>query len=259
MEPWTIKTQAKYLKEYGYPVAASRILLEWESLPELQEAKSGGCPQLDISLLGHEEKDGHTLYQVRCNLTLPNSSCLDWCVQHRLKHIREELYEKVYQSLSPSGSYMELFNDSPFALRGGLPGTTARLNGWLSTLADCTNHGSCEPALVCCLLRFLQAPDPPRVIVASSSAAAGQFSSAFDCAKATVKQQLEQARQQATEAASAAAMGFAKQHPQAAKTAMGYVGSNPEAGKAALGFMAKNPGMAVQALKHGAKGAARAF
>merc|ERR1712232_685183 len=52
------------------------------------------------------------------------------------------------------------FGEAPFARHGGLPGTTARLDEWLTVLAASANTGKMDVALLSYIMKFLQAPVP---------------------------------------------------------------------------------------------------
>jgi len=107
---------------------------------------------------GHIEVKGRTFYLVRCVLRIPDRSPLEWDAPRRLLDLREQLHGPVKDSLDKV--YKWHFGGAPFAPRGGLPGTTSRLQCWLCALADCINKNQAPPKLVALVLNFLQAPDP---------------------------------------------------------------------------------------------------
>merc|ERR1712048_334037 len=160
--------------------------------------------------------------------------------------------------------YEQHFNGAPFAHKGGLPGTTARLRRWLSTLAKCINSGICPPSVVGLTLGFLNTPEPPSVTGNAKQAAtavADRFRGAVGKVKETIQQRAENTQTQAAETLSATAMSFAKQNPKVAQAAsgaaMGYAKQNPDAaktaahlgGKATFDLMRQNPKAAMNLVK----------
>jgi len=136
-----------------------------------QQQKQGGqddfagCsahPELCLQVTGHAEAFGHTWYHVRCSLGCPWSGAnLQWQAKWRLVHLRKFLHGPVKSSLGPT--YERFFARAPFARKGGLPGTTFRLDAWCKALARCINLRACPPGLVWLTLSFLQVPDSPTV------------------------------------------------------------------------------------------------
>jgi hypothetical protein len=59
-----------------------------------------------------------------------------------------------------AGDYTRHFAATPFAHKGGMPGTTARLDAWFQALAVCINWGSASPSLVATVLHYTEAPEP---------------------------------------------------------------------------------------------------
>mmetsp|Transcript_35734 Transcript_35734/g.99899 ORF Transcript_35734/g.99899 Transcript_35734/m.99899 type:complete len:165 (+) Transcript_35734:1-495(+) len=126
--------------------------------------------------MGHEEVRGHTMYSLSCALRPPRppgegpsrpgapdpSSERLWRVHRRLEQLRDDLHDYVKSELGEA--YGRLFAATPFASRGGLPGTTAKLNAWVGTLAAVVNGGPevgaapVAPTLVAFVLSFLDAP-----------------------------------------------------------------------------------------------------
>jgi len=152
----------RYLARYGYAALNDvhwRVLqLKFAGgavLPEL------GGPRLQLAVLGHMERGGHTWYTVNCALVAPGMlKCrLRWRVLRRLTHLREGLHSPVKTWLGQA-VYDRHFGGSLFAMRGGPRGTTARLNGWCAVLAEVVNEGVCKPGMVAFILRFLGAPGP---------------------------------------------------------------------------------------------------
>eukprot|EP00930_Biecheleria_cincta_P027759 TRINITY_DN19431_c0_g1_i1.p1 TRINITY_DN19431_c0_g1~~TRINITY_DN19431_c0_g1_i1.p1 ORF type:complete len:579 (-),score=98.26 TRINITY_DN19431_c0_g1_i1:112-1848(-) len=136
-----------YLAPYGYCAASPE---EWVS--SSQENKA----QLDLSVAGHSEQGGHTVYHVQCRLEADGLVSLHWVTQRRLGHIRDSLHDVVKNEMGKS--YADAFANAPFAMRGGFGGTTQRLQKWFQSLAVCVSKGLAPPALVAQLLLFLDAP-----------------------------------------------------------------------------------------------------
>lgn len=268
MDAWTEQQQLDFLKKYGY---AAVDLSSWaHAASHASSELSSTWPQLHVNVEGHQEKDGHTWYLLECKLDLPSNRTMPWLIEHRLRHLREHLYQPTCQALeSETAEGAVRLRKAPFALRGGLPGTSNRLRGWLAELAECINTGHCQPSLVSLALRFLSPPEPPRLSTEAAGyakSAASRFYGAVGAAKSKVQQQFDETRQQINEQVTGAAVGFAKQNPKAATammgSAMGCASANPgvaQGGKTALGFMAKNPKLAMGALSTSVKTAAKLF
>merc|ERR1712232_225134 len=73
--------------------------------------------------------------------------------------LRESLHDPVKQSLGLA-KYRSHFLGASFARRGGLPGTTSRLQGWFTALTACLNSGVCSPSDTAFVLQFLDTPLP---------------------------------------------------------------------------------------------------
>ncbi|CAE7906503.1 unnamed protein product, partial [Symbiodinium necroappetens] len=143
---------AGFLEGYGYEARAD--LDVWAQRPG-----SATAPVMAFEVAGHEERGGHTWYQMKCSLMAPRSvPALRWKVERRLSSLREELHDRIKDGLG--SSYATYFGKTPFALKGGLPGTTARLNLWFGSLAEVVNRGDAQPSVVALLLLFLEAPEP---------------------------------------------------------------------------------------------------
>lgn len=257
-----------HLRGYGYRLADAT---SWQPQPQ---SADGGTEQsvgavLELAVTGHEELEGHTWYVLKCSLGAPGARRLQWSVKRRLAQLREGLHDPVKFALG--NAYGQQLGAVPFAHKGGLPGTTARLRGWLGALAAAINVGGCPPSLVWLALHFLEVPAPPCIsgdLKASASAAADRFRGAVSAAKGAVKQRVDQAHTQAAERASASAVDFAKAHPKVAQavsgSALGYAKDNPQAAQAAGQFGAKtafscirqNPKAAMSVLKVSARAAA---
>eukprot|EP00929_Paragymnodinium_shiwhaense_P087138 TRINITY_DN47420_c0_g1_i2.p1 TRINITY_DN47420_c0_g1~~TRINITY_DN47420_c0_g1_i2.p1 ORF type:complete len:300 (+),score=95.99 TRINITY_DN47420_c0_g1_i2:103-1002(+) len=286
-----------YLRKYGFqPVDAA----SWEDTAgqKLQQqdvteedcsqdaagaspsASSTGWPLLQIQVTGHEEKEKHTWYSLQCCLQLPmGDRKLEWLVSRRLSQMREELHDPVKLQMLPD-LYSQHFGKTPFAHRGGLPGTTARLKSWFNALGDCiSTTRDCTPSTVGLTLRFLDPPPPPS-LTGSARAAVGsvadKMKSKMDFMKTRmhekaegVKASVKETQESMAETATATAVNFSKKHPEMAKKGMamgaGYAQSNPTAAAQAtkmmgghgLSFAAKNPKMAMQFAKITAKTVAK--
>lgn len=133
-------------------------------------AGSSRHPELCLQVTRHDEAFGHTWYHVRCSLGCPWSGTrLQWQAKWRLVHLRKFLHGPVKSVLGPA--YGRFFARAPFARKGGLPGTTFRLDAWCKALARCINLRACPPGLVWLTLSFLQVPDPPNLSWARGAAA----------------------------------------------------------------------------------------
>lgn len=152
-------TVPPYLERYGYSATSAE---NWQMPPTAESAAEvaaeRGWPQLTIQVSGHSEVDGHTWYTIGCSLTLSGAGRMNWSVLRRLSQLREALHSEVKVMLGRD--YEKHFTDAPFAKKGGLPGTTARLNTWCGALATCINTGSAPPTVVANSLRFFEAPVP---------------------------------------------------------------------------------------------------
>lgn len=115
-------------------------------------------PSLNVEVDGHEEFDGHTWYSVSCKLRDASESETTWKSRRRLSSLREDLHDRVKDHLGTD--YAEHFAKTPFAVKGGLPGTTARLGAWFHTLAELVNRGKTSPSVVALLLQYLETPMP---------------------------------------------------------------------------------------------------
>lgn len=136
------------LEPYRYRARSSS---EWESIDhELQ---------LTIQVRDHMETKGHTLYQVQCTLssvrdvTVPSFT---WACQRRLDHIRKGLHDVAKEHMG--SFYAGCFKGAPFAHRGGIAGTTKRLDVWCARFARCVNSGAAPPFVVAQALKLLHAP-----------------------------------------------------------------------------------------------------
>ncbi|CAJ1426377.1 unnamed protein product [Effrenium voratum] len=130
---------------------------------------TGKTPTVAFEVSGHEERAGHTWYQLNCFLTLTGApSSLSWKTEKRLSSLREEMHDRVKEALGQN--YASHFAKTPFAMKGGLPGTTARLNAWFGALGSVMNKGEAPPSLVAVILQFLEVPELPEPEEASTEA-----------------------------------------------------------------------------------------
>eukprot|EP00931_Biecheleriopsis_adriatica_P111213 TRINITY_DN85577_c0_g1_i1.p1 TRINITY_DN85577_c0_g1~~TRINITY_DN85577_c0_g1_i1.p1 ORF type:complete len:285 (+),score=51.02 TRINITY_DN85577_c0_g1_i1:25-855(+) len=122
------------------------------------------APELRISMAGHEEVLGHTMYAISCSLRRPPKEegeaarIAEWSCQKRLCDLREELHCRIKAEMG--SAYAAYFESTPFARHGGVPGTTDRLRSWFGTLAACVNSSQLTGDSLAFLLRFLKAPVP---------------------------------------------------------------------------------------------------
>lgn len=145
------QTDKPYLEKYLY---APLDGFHWHIPPG---PRSSG-PQLYVYVHGHSEVGRHTFYQLHCVLLLCGRIILEWVVPRRLLSLRESLHDPLKKTLG--NAYVQLFAGAPFARRGGLPGTTQRLQVWFRALAESMNSGRCSPSVVAFVLQFLDTPPP---------------------------------------------------------------------------------------------------
>jgi len=164
---------ADALVEYGYRVSENAA--SWQDLPSAGTSLADFCaaarqrPRLRIVVDSHEEREGHTWYLVSCRLDPPSGLRAEWMASKRLQHIRDGLHAPCKELIGAT-AYTKCFGAAPFAAKGGLPGTTARLREWFIALADAINSGACPPRMAHMALTFLEAP-PPRASLDAASAA----------------------------------------------------------------------------------------
>lgn len=148
--PLPVVDVVPYLKRFGF-VAVS---------PEAWDEHAR--PQISLGAIdGHTEKGiarTHTWYALVCKLSITMlSETWDWVVERRLAHLRAMLHDPVKRDLGKA--YAQHFGKVHFARRTGPPGTTARLEEWLTILAKLINHGELSPVRVAAILRFLETPE----------------------------------------------------------------------------------------------------
>mmetsp|Transcript_36098 Transcript_36098/g.90827 ORF Transcript_36098/g.90827 Transcript_36098/m.90827 type:complete len:231 (+) Transcript_36098:103-795(+) len=209
-------TLPPFLANYGYTAESSS---SWKEIPgngssAAASERSIGHPKLDIRVQGHEEAEGHTLYSVECSLSGPKVRQLDWSVKRRLRYFREGLHDPVKEHLGV-GPYEQHFAGAPFAKKGGLPGTTSRLDTWCIALATCINARGCSPSMVAMVLHFFEVPEP-RSAAETAKSAASSVADRFRNAAQSFANQVQQAPQQMQRSAEQAALGFAARNPNVA-------------------------------------------
>lgn len=156
-KPLSPTLMASFLEARGFPTIGPG---SWR-LVDLQEWQSQ-MPHLFCSVVSHEEAGAHTWYSLQCQLKIPNcTEGLSWLAPRRLVHMRE-FHDRLKVELGTE-AYLQVFVDEAgqrihFANRGGLVGTTARLNAWFCALVAAINAGHATPSLVAMLLHFLRAP-----------------------------------------------------------------------------------------------------
>mmetsp|Transcript_3737 Transcript_3737/g.9674 ORF Transcript_3737/g.9674 Transcript_3737/m.9674 type:complete len:224 (-) Transcript_3737:177-848(-) len=149
---WCMESMEKpYLEKYTYSPADG---VHWQVPP----GPKGSGPELQFTVVGHEGLEGHTFYLVECSMRC-GYFWVRWHAPRRLVHLREGLHGPLKKALGRA-RYAQRFAGSRFASRGGFPGTTARLRGWLEALSVCINTGGCSPSQVAFILRFLDPPEP---------------------------------------------------------------------------------------------------
>lgn len=144
---------APYLQAYGFAAVDFKT---WRVSPGSSSSSDAPSPVVQVHVDGHKEVDGHTLYSLTCSL-VGGSINAKWKEQRRLQQLRDDLHDAVKVELGDL--YSQHFGSTPFAHKGGLIGTTARLHGWFRTLARCINTGRTPPSIAALVLSFLDAPE----------------------------------------------------------------------------------------------------
>lgn len=134
----------------------------------LERLTEGAQPQLTVEVTGHREALGHTWYGLQCQLRAGEGLVASWTVQRRLVHLRSGLRDPLQELTGVD--YEVLFREAPFALRGGLQGTTARLRDWFLALGRGVNSGVVPPRAVALLLIFSGAPAERQSVKALAAA-----------------------------------------------------------------------------------------
>jgi hypothetical protein len=135
------------LEPYRYQARSSS---EWQTVQH--ELK------ITIQVRDHVEVKGRTTYQVQCTLSSEDETVpvMTWGCQRRLQHLRKGLHDVAKQQMG--SFYAGCFKGAPFAHRGGILGTTRRLDAWCARLARCINSGAVPPLVVAQTLKLLDAP-----------------------------------------------------------------------------------------------------
>jgi len=155
-EPLAPVAVPAFLQAFGYVTQDGAT---WCTRPNAAAGKAvPASPTLRMEVDGHAEIDGHTWYSMSCELQDAVHAQTSWKTHRRLASLREDLHDWVKDHLGKD--YAEHFMKTPFAVKGGLPGTTARLTAWLHTLAELVNLGKASPTVVALLLQYLEAPMP---------------------------------------------------------------------------------------------------
>eukprot|EP00931_Biecheleriopsis_adriatica_P002321 TRINITY_DN10307_c0_g1_i3.p1 TRINITY_DN10307_c0_g1~~TRINITY_DN10307_c0_g1_i3.p1 ORF type:complete len:299 (+),score=66.22 TRINITY_DN10307_c0_g1_i3:37-897(+) len=146
-------------------------------------------PILTLTVEGHAEVGGHTMYNISCEIHCPPQNekhsvhqaprDIVWTHQARLADLREHLHDPVKGVMAER--YKDFFGNTPFAAHGGVPGTTGRLNAWMATLASVLNKRSLSSRHKCQILRFLKAPVPE----SSDQELLDEFGKCEECSKHT--------------------------------------------------------------------------
>jgi len=118
-------------------------------------------PRLEVEVSSHEEAGPHTWYGVACTLDAGSQRRVEWTAPRRLTHLRE-FHDHFKAELGPD-LYGKVFVDAcgqrvHFAHRGGLVGTTKRLDAWFRAIAVAVNSGQAMPCMLALVLHFLRAP-----------------------------------------------------------------------------------------------------
>lgn len=146
-----------FLEPYGYDAEDDKT---WGS---------GSRPKLTISLHQHKEFGDTTQYEVVCVVEPEgDKKPVKWATLRRLKHLREGLHDPIKVSLGDH-DYKEYFGQTPFAHKGGPPGTSKRLSAWFESLAHAVNAGVLSPMTVSKIARVLDGPGTPLFIGSSEN------------------------------------------------------------------------------------------
>jgi hypothetical protein len=148
------KPEAAYLPQFGMHALSDD---HWSD-QQLKRVCEGNQPQLAVSVTGHEEIAGHTCYALKCTLTRSlGFERAQWQSRKRLAHLRAKLHDPL-KNLLGQDEYSKEFGSTPFASRGGMSGTSLKLQAWFQTLVGCINRGQAPPKVVAAVLQFLEAP-----------------------------------------------------------------------------------------------------
>eukprot|EP01062_Namystynia_karyoxenos_P063405 TRINITY_DN56207_c0_g1_i1.p3 TRINITY_DN56207_c0_g1~~TRINITY_DN56207_c0_g1_i1.p3 ORF type:complete len:237 (+),score=37.05 TRINITY_DN56207_c0_g1_i1:117-827(+) len=126
-----------------------------EERDDLQAAPaSAAAVPSSVTVAGHHEHGGHTLYHLVCT----GLSDERWVLPRRLADIRSQLHGPVKEALG--AEYPRIFHTTRFAQYGGIPGTTERLNAWLRTLFAAIRGGRLQGRGLAAVAAFLARPPP---------------------------------------------------------------------------------------------------
>ena len=148
------------------------IVVPWSNATRFVEKNSIRLKKIYLNIPDH-------VHVVECSSFEWWQSLLWNCGPRALSNCYED---RIKDALGQN--YAAHFSKTPFALKGGLPGTTARLTAWwldrnhdmctasqpegsvavnlrFGALAKVVNKGEAPPSLVALLLQFLEAPEPP--------------------------------------------------------------------------------------------------
>eukprot|EP00927_Polykrikos_kofoidii_P069768 TRINITY_DN65383_c0_g1_i1.p1 TRINITY_DN65383_c0_g1~~TRINITY_DN65383_c0_g1_i1.p1 ORF type:complete len:305 (+),score=40.01 TRINITY_DN65383_c0_g1_i1:51-965(+) len=146
------------LLRFGYP--CSPDCSKWEfSLAEVSKGARAQWPKLEVDITGHEERDGHTWYMIKCTIDPVGRAPKEWKLERRLKQIREDWHDVIKYNCGWDGYNKQL--PDHFASRGGLKGTTRALNEWAKGVARAMNMGKATPSVVRETLKFLEVTSEP--------------------------------------------------------------------------------------------------
>jgi len=129
-----------------------------ECLAQLGYGQGHELPRLAISVEGHHEEHGCTMYGIDVSLS-QKGGVTTWHTTKRLCDLREQIHDPVKDVLGEE-AYPMHFGETPFAHFGGVPGTTERLRYWLQALGSCINQGALDIKMIGVVLNFLEAPMP---------------------------------------------------------------------------------------------------
>jgi len=150
-------TIPEYLLERGF---AALDTITWALAGPSEWAHR--MPVVRFAVRNHEEAGSHTWYTLEACFYTPDCTQRQaWKAPRRLLHVRQ-FRDHLRSSLGKEG-YNRIFTTNtgervPFAARGGVPGTTLKLDAWLCALANTINDGATTPAVVAATLHFLRAP-----------------------------------------------------------------------------------------------------
>jgi len=145
----------RYLERFGY---ITSDLDQW-----LKPTTCNIWPTLSLTTRRQFNMLEHTWYCVHVSLSIFGSdSDLEsgkrtaWTVPRRLCHFQDGLLK--YVKALPTAVFKEHFRGTPFAHRGGIPGTAEKLKGWCAALAAFINSGRAAPLFVALCLRWAEHP-----------------------------------------------------------------------------------------------------